>query len=123
MAPAAPPEHTHTGEQPLQAFPGEHPPQHAARDWLESTNDAINRMGLTPVLSNELPTRVRSLRNFPDELTTVPDKVAASLDKDPAKLYQLKAAAAERLLQNERSRERSVGRGADADMRRAGVSV
>ena len=79
MAPAASgTEHKHSGSSQLTSFPGEHPPQHAAREWLEKTRDTLNRLDLAPVLADELPTRVRHLRNYPDELTTVPDDVAAA---------------------------------------------
>ena len=43
----------------LPIFPGEHPQQHAAREWLEGAKDIINECGLQPVLANERPHRVR----------------------------------------------------------------
>ena len=50
--------------QPLQ-FPGEHPQQHLAREYIEKLHDAIATRKLQPTVRGELPLRVQAIRNWP----------------------------------------------------------
>ena len=67
-------------------FPGEHPQQHLAREYLDKLHDAIATRKLQAILRGELPLRVQSIRNWPDELTSIPEDVARIMD--PAMLYK-----------------------------------
>ena len=85
---------------PLQfPFPGEHPQQHLAKEYLDKLHDAISARKLQAIVRGELPLRVQAIRNWPDELTAVPDDVASTMDA--AALYKAQADAARRAKDNE----------------------
>ena len=90
--------------QELHPFPGEHPARHASREWMEKFNDKVAREKLQPAQRGELPLRVQHLRNWPAEMTTVPDDVANGMNA--AQLYKASADAAQRQHDNEQNDQR-----------------
>ena len=82
-------------------FPAEHSQAHQVKEWLEWFDDAVRTRKLQEARQDELPTRVQSLRNWPNELTEVPK--AAADQMDAAQLFKAQADALARKRENERN--------------------
>ena len=59
-------------DRALPPFPGEHPPTHAAKQWLEYLVDQETKLHLQAVATGQLPLRVQHLRNWAQQFTAVP---------------------------------------------------
>ena len=90
--------------QELPPFPGEHPAQHASREWMEKFNDRVAGEKLQTAQRGELPLRVQHLRNWPVAMTSVPAAIANGMSA--AQLYKASADAAQRQHDNEQNDQR-----------------
>ena len=76
----------------LPNFPGEHPKAHEAVEFMEAAYEKVEQRQLQPVLTGELPMRVRHLRNYPEHLINIDPTVAASLSPEALRKEQREAA-------------------------------
>ena len=83
----------------MPAFPGESPSPLEAAEHMEALSDRAADLHLQAIVANKLPLRVQHLRNWPDDMLTIPADVRAAAD--PVKIFELQARIADKQRENE----------------------